>query len=196
MQITFITIDIQITIIKEYYNDVTSVSTMQFNKREMKQQNLFRKTIVWCYYVKQFIAEMQVSKWLFKNSSSFDCRSAIPAVVSFPPTRRDAMRIFSGCAAAVFAVDKPFLAAVSLHSRTLSSPSRVHSRLLRGTRLSLTSNPKATHWHRTWGKRSALTYYILISYVRFIDRLPSTYAQQLRRYLKAESALRILESSM
>jgi len=34
MQITFITIDIQITIIKEYYNDVTSVSTMQFNKRE------------------------------------------------------------------------------------------------------------------------------------------------------------------
>jgi len=80
-----------------------------------------------------------------------------------PPTR---LRIFSGYVVAVFAVDTalrfPRRRFSSAYFRLLSS--RVHSRLLRGTRLSFTSNPKATHRHgERRGKHSVFTRYVLIA---------------------------------
>lgn len=57
--------------------------------------------------------------------------------LSLPLTRRTDSSFFSDATVAV-------VVTISLRSRVLSSP-RVHSRLLRETRLSLASNPKATH---------------------------------------------------
>lgn len=119
------------------------------------------------------------NKQLFKNSPG--TRSAVTEV-SFPsskvPTR---FWTFSGCMAKCDCLclwHDATLALPLLRRRRFSSLPRtftpwVHSRLLRETRLSLTSNPKATHRHvpgKTLGP-----YIVLIRHVGFIDRSPLTF---------------------
>lgn len=129
-----------------------------------------------------------LSLYLSFPFSPFLCLSIYLSVYEPPRSR----------VAAVFAADT----ALQLRPRVASfasfllvscvlSPPRVHSRLLRGTRLSLTSNPKATHRRVPRETLSAPTRYILIGHVGFIDRSPSTSAQQARRRLMAERYARL-----
>lgn len=135
-----------------------------------------------------FERDSPFSLYLSFPFSPFLCPSIYLSVYEPPRSR----------VAAVFAVDT----ALQLRPRVASfasfllvscvlSPPRVHSRLLRGTRLSLTSNPKATHRRVPRETLSAPTRYILIGHVGFIDRSPSTSAQQARRRLMADRYARV-----
>jgi len=63
---------------------------LQCNLIKEKQQNLFRKTIVWCYYVKQFIAEMQFLNGYLKTRARSIVAQLFPLWFRFH--RRDATR--------------------------------------------------------------------------------------------------------
>lgn len=111
-------------------------------------------------------------KRLFKNSSWV--HSSVTEA-SFPLSKAlTHLWTFSSCAT-VFAADTALRFPLSRRRRSSSLPRTftpwVHSRLLRGTRLSLMSNPKATHRHvpgKTLGPYIGAT--VLIGHVEFIDR--------------------------
>lgn len=131
-------------------------------------------------------------KRLFKNSNLFGVAQLFPSRF-WAKHRRDSesFPVASWLSLPLTQrLDSPV--AVSPRSRVLSPSPRVHSRLLRGGCLSrqIPEPLSSTMWN-VGRKHSALTRYVLIGHVGFIDRSSLTFAQQLRPYLTAESAFRI-----